>query len=59
MRAADDQRSDDITKSELYDMHIRDQFTVLGVIDNRPKVCRMWRQLGLPGFQVGNPDYEF
>jgi predicted kinase len=59
MRAADDFRSDDIIKSELYDTHIRDQFTVLGVIDDRPKVCRMWRQLGLSVFQVGNPDYEF
>jgi hypothetical protein len=29
------------------------------VIDDRPKVCRMWRSLGLSVFQVGNPDYEF
>jgi predicted kinase len=59
MRAADDQRPDEMIKSELYDQHIRDRFNVLGVIDDRPKVCRMWRGLGLPVFQVGNPDYEF
>jgi predicted kinase len=59
MRPANDQRSDDILKSELYYFHIRDRYNVIGVIDDRPKVCRMWRNLGLSVFQVGNPDYEF
>jgi predicted kinase len=59
MRPANDQRSDDILKSELYYFHIRDRYNVIGVIDDRPKVCRMWRSLGLSVFQVGNPDYEF
>jgi predicted kinase len=59
MRPVNDQRSDDILKSELYYFHIRDRYNVIGVIDDRPKVCRMWRNLGLSVFQVGNPDYEF
>jgi predicted kinase len=59
MRAANDQRPDDVLKSELYYFHIRDRYNVIGVIDDRPKVCRMWRSLGLSVFQVGNPDYEF
>jgi predicted kinase len=59
MRPADDNRSDDILKSELYYHHIRDRYNVLGIIDDRPKVCRMWRSLGLSVFQVGNPDAEF
>jgi hypothetical protein len=59
MRPADDQRADDVLKSELYHQNIRDRYNVLGVIDDRPKVCRMWRRLGLSVFQVGNPDYEF
>jgi predicted kinase len=59
MRPAEDQRSDDILKSELYYRHILDRYNVLGIIDDRPKVCRMWRSLGLTVFQVGNPDYEF
>jgi predicted kinase len=59
MRAANDQRPDDVLKSELYYFHIRDRYNVIGVIDDRPKVCRMWRNLGLSVFQVGNPDYEF
>jgi predicted kinase len=59
MRPADDQRPDHILKSELYHFNIRGKYNVLGVIDDRPKVCRMWRSIGLSVFQVGNPDYEF
>jgi predicted kinase len=59
MRPADDQRPDEMLKSELYYFHIRDRYNVIGAIDDRPKVCRMWRNLGLSVFQVGNPDYEF
>jgi predicted kinase len=59
MRPADDQRPDDILKSELYYFHVHGKYNTIGVIDDRPKVCRMWRNLGLNVFQVGNPDYEF
>jgi predicted kinase len=59
MRPADDQRPDDILKSELYYFHVQGKYNAIGVIDDRPKVCRMWRNLGLTVFQVGNPDYEF
>jgi predicted kinase len=59
MRPADDQRPDDMLKSELYYTHVHSKYNVVGVIDDRPKVCRMWRSLGLNVFQVGNPDYEF
>jgi hypothetical protein len=59
MRPADDNRPDDILKSELYYLHVHGKYNAIGVIDDRPKVCRMWRNLGLSVFQVGNPDYEF
>jgi predicted kinase len=59
MRPADDSRPDDIFKSELYYLHVQGKYNAIGVIDDRPKVCRMWRNLGLSVFQVGNPDYEF
>jgi predicted kinase len=59
MRPASDLRPDEVLKSELYYFHIRDRYNVIAVIDDRPKVCRMWRNLGLSVFQVGNPDYEF
>ena len=59
MRPADDQRPDEILKSELYYAHVHGKYNAIGIIDDRPKVCRMWRNLGLTVFQVGNPDYEF
>lgn len=59
MRADGDMRPDEIIKQELYYAHIRDRYNVSGIIDDRPKVCRMWRSLGLNVFQVGNPHHEF
>lgn len=59
MRSHDDMRSDVIVKRELFDEHIRDKYHVWAVIDDRPKVCRMWRDLGLKVFQVGDPHHEF
>ena len=59
MRSENDQRPDELVKSDLYHTHILGNYNTLGVVDDRPKVCRMWRRLGLSVFQVGNPDYEF
>lgn len=60
MRKAGDMRKDTIVKHELFDTHIRDAYNVQFVIDDRPIVCRMWRDvLGLKVFQVGNPAIEF
>ena len=59
MRSDNDQRPDELVKSDLYHTHILGNYNTLGVVDDRPKVCRMWRKLGLSVFQVGNPDYEF
>ena len=59
MRSENDQRPDELVKSDLYHTHILGTYNTLGVVDDRPKVCRMWRRLGLSVFQVGNPDYEF
>lgn len=59
MRTKDDNRADTIVKYELFDKYIRDKYEVLAVIDDRPSVCRMWREIGLNVMQVGNPDFEF
>lgn len=59
MRKADDHRPDTIVKREIYENHIKDRYAVLGVIDDRPVVCRMWRSLGFRVAQVGNPYTEF
>jgi hypothetical protein len=58
VRPVNDQQPDEMLKSELDYFHIRDRFKVIGIIDDRLKVCRMWLNLGLSVFQVGNPHYE-
>lgn len=59
MRNAGDKRSDNIIKRELYEAHIKDKYNVLGVFDDRQSVCRLWYELGLPLFRVGNPNSCF
>lgn len=59
MRKHGDTRCDTIVKEEMYNEHIKDKYNVRFVVDDRPKVCRMWRRLGLPVLQVGDPHVEF
>lgn len=59
MRKAGDNRDDVIVKEEIYHEHIENNYAVLGVFDDRPKVCRMWRSLGFNVAQMGNPRIEF
>jgi predicted kinase len=59
MREAGDMRKDSIVKKELFDTYVRNLYNVRMVIDDRPQVCRMWRDLGLKVMQVGNPYIEF
>lgn len=54
LRADDDMRSDDILKKELYEEFIEPYYHVLKVIDDRPKVIRMWQSLGLDVIDVGD-----
>lgn len=57
MRAAGDTRNDAVIKMELFDKHVRDRFNVVGVFDDRDRVVRLWRALGLPTFQVADGDF--
>lgn len=59
MRKEGDSRSDVIVKKELFDEHIKGKYNVLYAIDDRPKVCRLWRELGIKVLQVGDPHTEF
>lgn len=52
MRRADDSRPDDVVKRELYERYIARRYTVTAVLDDRAKVVRMWRNLGLTVLQV-------
>lgn len=45
MRAADDNRPDDVVKYELYMQYVHDNFKVVKVFDDRDKVVKMWRRL--------------
>lgn len=52
MRSADDLRNDAIVKLELFDQHIRDRFDVRWVYDDRDRVVKAWRSIGLTVMQV-------
>lgn len=54
------QVKDTLVKKEMYEKYIKGKYNVLCIIDDRPSVCRMWREeLGLKVMQVGDPHYEF
>lgn len=50
-------REDSIIKYELFNQHIRPKnYHIRGVYDDRHRVLRMWRELGLTTFHVNGPD---
>lgn len=54
MRATDDYRADDVIKEELYREHVEPEYNVMAIFDDRPRVIRMWRRLGLLVFDCGD-----
>lgn len=54
MRPMKDTRDDAIVKSEMFDMHIDNQYDVQFVVDDRQKVVDTWREKGLTVFQVAD-----
>ena len=54
MRATGDSRNDAIVKLEIFDREIRGKFNVAFVLDDRPRVLRMWQELGLFTLAVGD-----
>lgn len=56
MRAKNDTRNDAVVKREMYDI-ITTLYDVFVVFDDRDRVVKMWRELGLTCFQVAeSPD---
>lgn len=53
MRKDGDNTADEIIKEQMYHDHIEGKYNVLFVVDDRPKVVRMWKRLGLPVLNVG------
>lgn len=59
MRAEGDTRNDAIVKYELFQSYVKDRFYVKGAFDDRPRVYRMWKSLGIPVFNVNDEEEEF
>lgn len=59
MRKAGDGRKDSVVKYEIFDNFIRDNYNICGVVDDRLQVCRLWFDLGMPLFRVGDPEAVF
>jgi hypothetical protein len=57
MRAEKDNRPDEIVKRELYEQKIQPHYQVGLVLDDRNKVVKMWRELGLTCLQVAEGDF--
>lgn len=57
MREAGDMRADNIIKAELFDAHVRDNFDVKFVLDDRDQVVAMWRAMGIKCLQVEPGDF--
>lgn len=59
MRPAQSTEKDTLVKRMIFDVEIRPNYNVIALFDDRPSVCRMWREMGLKVMQVGNPYVEF
>ena len=59
MRNAGDKEVIILLNVSCNEAHIKDKYNVLGVFDDRQSVCRLWYELGLPLFRVGNPNSCF
>lgn len=57
MRADGDDRPDNLIKADLFNEHVRDNFDVQFVLDDRDQVVDMWRRMGLKTLQVEPGDF--
>lgn len=57
MRNSKDKRQDDIVKEEIYNEHIKWQYNVLAVFEDRNRVVDMWRRNWLFTLQVDYWDF--
>lgn len=59
MRKDGDRREDTIVKKELYEEIVKEGHEVILAIDDRPRVLKMWQELGIPILAVGDPWKDF
>lgn len=58
MRKTGDYTPDTIVKENIVKQYLSG-YNVVGAVEDRPSVARMYRKIGIPTIQVGNPDKEF
>jgi hypothetical protein len=54
MREDGDKRPDYVIKREIYETHIKENYDVAYVFEDRELVVKMWREQGLRCFQVAD-----
>lgn len=57
MRVNGDNQPDTELKKWIYENRIKDEYDILLVLDDRNKVVKMWRELGLTCLQVAEGDF--
>jgi hypothetical protein len=57
MRKSGDYRKDSVVKKEIYERHIKEDFNVEFVLDDRDQVVKMWREQGLVCLQVAEGNF--
>jgi hypothetical protein len=56
-RKSGDNRKDSVVKEEIFNEHIKPNFIVEFVLDDRNQVVEMWRKLGLTCLQVADGNF--
>jgi predicted kinase len=54
MRPTGDMRDDTVIKREIFEREVKPRYVPMAVFDDRPKVVRMWKNLGLFVFDCGD-----
>lgn len=57
MRRTGDMRKDSVVKAELFEKHVRYNYNILFVLDDRDQVVELWRSIGLTCLQVAPGDF--
>ena len=57
MRRLGDMREDDVVKEEIFLQEIKEQFQILFVVEDRLKVVKKWRELGIVCLQCDWGDF--
>lgn len=57
MRTEKDYRPDEVIKEELFNTHIKDKYYCVAIFDDRDRVIKKWRSMGLLANQVYEGDF--